>query len=114
MINLKNALLAWETPEFEYILKQEIERIDSAMLPLQQALSLGSMICNEKFSAILINVVDDSEWIHVKVGIFFTSVIAGCSCADDPSPDNQCNEYCELIFDINKMTAESQVRLHQQ
>jgi hypothetical protein len=47
----------------------------------------------------------------VKAGIFYTGVIAGCSCADDPTPVDELNEYCVVQFDIDRMTAETTVRL---
>jgi hypothetical protein len=49
--------------------------------------------------------------IRVKAGIFYTGVIAGCSCADDPTPINEQNEYCVVQFDIDRATADASVTL---
>ena len=49
--------------------------------------------------------------ILVKAGIFYTGIIAGCSCADDPTPLDEQNEYCELELNINKETAETTIVL---
>jgi hypothetical protein len=38
-------------------------------------------------------------------------VIAGCSCADDPTPTNELDEFCELQLDIDKLTAVATVTL---
>ena len=58
-----------------------------------------------------INVADDATTISVKTGIFYTGIIAGCSCSDDPSPTDVQPEYCEFQFDIDKATAETTARL---
>lgn len=52
---------------------------------------------------------DDPGFIHARVGVFFTGIIAGCSCADDPTPVDTQNEYCELRLTIAKATAEAAV-----
>jgi len=49
--------------------------------------------------------------IRVKAGIFYTGVIAGCSCADDPTPIDEQNEYCVVQFDIDRTTADATVTL---
>lgn len=85
--------------------------IDPALLPLQQGLSLSSYIGKTPFSVTILNVVDEARTIKVKTGVFYTGIIAGCSCSDDPSPIDEQNEYCELLFSINKNTAETEVFL---
>jgi len=43
--------------------------------------------------------------IRIKAGIFYHGIIGGCSCADDPTPTGENNEYCEVQIDIDKATA---------
>lgn len=111
MIQLPNALNAWGTPEFEAILKQEIEQLDAGCLPLQQGLSVSSYVTDRPFQAMLISVREETGLIRVKAGIFYTGVIAGCSCADDPTPIDELNEYCVLQFCIDRFTADTTVEL---
>lgn len=59
----------------------------------------------------ILNTTEENDSIQVKAGIFYTGIIAGCSCSDDPSPTDEQNEYCELQFIINKNTAETSVNL---
>ena len=59
----------------------------------------------------ILNTAEENDSIQVKAGIFYTGIIAGCSCSDDPSPTDEQNEYCELQFIINKNTAETSVNL---
>ena len=59
----------------------------------------------------ILNTTEENDSIQIKAGIFYTGIIAGCSCSDDPSPTDEQNEYCELQFIINKNTAETSVNL---
>ena len=111
MIRLTNALNAWGTPEFEGALKREIEQMDAQSLPLQQGLSAGSYAIDGKLDAMIIGVFEEAGFIRVKAGIFYSGIIAGCSCADDPMPVNEESEYCVVQLDINKQTAETTVVL---
>lgn len=111
MILLPESLKAWNSPDFKDVLKREVERLDSRLLPLQQGLSATSYVVDGKFSALIISVTDDPQFIHAKLGIFYSGIIAGCSCADDPTPVEPQTEYCELLLTIDKATAETSVAL---
>ena len=111
MIQLTNVLNAWETPVFADILKGAIEQLDAEMLPLQQGLSQSSYTTGANRSVIVLNVTDKEDFIRAKTSIFYTGIIAGCSCADDPTPIGELTEYCEVQFDIDKRTAETTVTL---
>ena len=111
MIQLPKSLNAWGTPEFEAILKQEIEQLDAGELPLQQGMSASSYMTDRPFQAMLIGASEEAGRIRVKAGIFYTGVIAGCSCADDPTPIDEQNEYCVVQFDIDRATAQTTVAL---
>lgn len=111
MIQLTKALEAWQTAGFKEALKAEIEQMDASMLPLQQGLAHGSHVDADGLTAMIIGVSDGPGIIHAKAGIFYSGVIAGCNCADDPTPIDRLSEYCELQFDIDKTTAETTVKL---
>lgn len=110
-IRLEASLKAWPSDNFQDIVKQEIEKLDVSMLPLQQGLSQGNYVTDEKFNVIVISVTSEENSIVVKTGIFYTSVIAGCNCADDPAPVDTLSEYCVVQFDINISTADTSVQL---
>jgi hypothetical protein len=105
VIRLEDALLAWGRPEFEDALKRELMRLGIADLPLQAGLTSGSRVLDRPISVIIKRIEDTGPSISVMAGIFFKSVIAGCSCADDPTPTNELDEFCELQLDIDKKTA---------
>ncbi len=111
MTRLPNSLNAWGTPGFETILKQEIEQMGAAQLPLQQGLTRSSHVTDRPFQAMVIAVREEKGRIRAKAGIFYTGVIAGCSCADDPTPIDEQTEYCVVQIDIDRATADAQVTL---
>jgi hypothetical protein len=111
MSQLPESLRAWETPGFRDVLKREIEQLDACKLPLQQGLSSSSYVTDRPFQAMIISVSEEAGLIRAKAGIFYTGVIAGCSCADDPTPIDEQTEYCVLQFDIDRATAETTVTL---
>ena len=110
MLRLDNALNAWGTPEFEIILKQEIAQ-RAGELPLQQGLSTGNYVADEPITVVINRVAETEDVIRVQAGIFYKGVIGGCSCADDPTPNSEINEYCEVQLDIDKATAAAAVTL---
>lgn len=105
MMQLDKALSAWGTPDFTATLKQEIEQLGADQLSLQRGLSVGSFALAEPVTATILDVAEMETVIRVKAGIFFSSVIAGCSCADDPTPIDKITEYCVVQLDIDKSTA---------
>jgi len=111
MIRLPNTLAAWQTPAFNAVLKDEIQHLDADLLPLQQGLSHSSVANADTLSVMIISVADQVHYIQVKAGLFYTGIIAGCSCADDPTPVDEINEYCEVRFEIDKQTGEATVTL---
>lgn len=111
MIRLGKSLSAWGAPDFESVLKEEIRQMGAEQLPLQQGLLNTSYALDDKLDVRVISVSDEPGFIHAKVGIFYAGILAGCSCADDPTPVEEQAEYCEVQLDINKMTAEAEVTL---
>ena len=110
-MKLPKTLHSWGQADFKKILKDEIQSVDPTLLPLQQGLSRSSYVSDSALSVVVLNVTEETNFIRVKAGIFYTGIIAGCSCSDDPSPTDEQNEYCELQFSINKDTAETGIKL---
>lgn len=109
-MHLLASLRAWDTPEFAATLKRELAE-HANELPLQQALTGTSAVSDEAIAVVLLDVQANVEKIEAKVGIFFGGILAGCSCADDPTPIEPQTEYCELRLAIDRRTAETVVRL---
>jgi hypothetical protein len=111
MIQLDAALDAWGSATFEAVLKADIEQLDATCLPLQQGLSHSSYACDEDIKVVVTRAAEVSGMLQVRAGIFYSGIIAGCSCADDPTPTDTCLEYCEIQIDINMQTAEAMISL---
>lgn len=111
MLTLDKSLKAWGTPEFKHVIQQEIAQLDHALLPLQQALSISSAVTDQPVQAVILATQEEADLIRVKAGVFYTGAISGCSCADDPTPTVEQNEYCVLQFYIDKTSAEATVTL---
>lgn len=111
MIQLTKALQAWDTPAFAQVLKAELETLDKTLLPLQQGLAVSSYVSDSKHTAIVLGVSDDREAIRARVGIAYSGIVAGCSCADDPSPVDENPEYCVLLLTIDRQSGQATVAL---
>ena len=110
-MQLTTVLTAWGTPAFEEMLKSAIVQMDATLLPLQQGLSQSSYTDGANRSVIFLGITDAADCIQIKAGIFYTGMIPGCSCADDPTPMNEIAEYCEVQLKIDKITAKTTIML---
>ncbi len=111
MTRLTNALNAWGTAGFKSTLKNEIEQMDAEELCLQQGLSASSYALDDNIKVMIINTSEEKDSIQAKIGILYSGIIAGCSCADDPTPIDEQTEYCEAQVDINKVTADTTITI---
>jgi hypothetical protein len=92
-------------------LKAEIERLDAGVLPFQEALTQSSYAVVDRFSARVIAVDAGQGRLRVHAGLFYAGIIAGCNCADDPTPVDEIAEYCEVLFDIDTASGAATVAL---
>ncbi len=111
MITLKNTVNHWASSRFEDTFRDEVGTLKNEQLPLQQGLTQSSYVSDSGFNIVILNSHETTTAICVKTGIFYTGVIAGSCCSDDPTPINEQTEYCVVEFDIDKSTAETKVTL---
>jgi len=111
MILFTQAVSAWGTSDFKAVLKREIEALSYKELPLQQGLTTGSHALDDDIEAMILNVQESDTFIQVKAGVFYKAIIAGCSCSDDPTPVDVCNEHIEVQIEIDKASAEAAITL---
>lgn len=112
MLTLEKSLAAWGTREFDAVLKRELAQA-AAGLPLQQALVQGSAVAEAPVTVLHHETSDADGKLHVRAGIFYESLIGGCACADDPTPESTYIEYCEIEVVIDKLDGAAKVRLLQ-
>ena len=110
VFQLDRVLRVWGTPDFESILKQELAQ-SADHLPLQQGLLHGNYVTDDPITVAINSVAETEDSICIKAGIFYQGVTSGCSCADDPTPASESNEYCELQLEIDKQSASTVVSL---
>jgi len=111
MINLKKSLHAWGTDDFNHTLKAELQALGVDELPLQQGLKASSIALDDKLSAVILHTREHSNVIDVKAGLFYTGMVAGCACVDDPTPENELTEYCEVMLNIDRHNGDTKVTL---
>jgi len=111
MIYLTQSRAAWGSDGFNEVFRKELESVSTDELPLQEGLSLGSAVSGEPFRAMVISITEEPETVRVKAGIFYSGIIAGCSCSDDPTPTDLQAEYCEVECLLNTTTGETAITL---
>lgn len=85
----------------EKALKHELENLPAGTLPLEKGTNRGGFVDDSDISVTVINVKQDERSIQARVGVFFTEIIAGCGCGDDPMPENA---FCEMLINIDRAT----------
>lgn len=109
-IELAAAVRAWGTPDFADVLKRELAG-KAGRLPLQQALAHSSSVAETPITVLIDETDEHDGKIRATVGIFYEGIVAGCSCADDPTPNNLNTEHCRLLLEIDSSSAECSVSL---
>jgi hypothetical protein len=110
-VELPNALRAWGSDGFNEALKSEIEHLPHHQLPLQQGLQYSSLVSEEPFQVMILSTDETDEAILVRAGLFYSGVIAGCSCADDPTPLDLVTEHCTIEIRLEKQNGRTRFML---
>jgi len=110
-LQLPESAAAWPGQAFADTFCREVAHLPPGALPLHQALTIGSHVLDQPPQVMLLSSDSTQNHLTVKAGLFFRTVVAGCSCADDPTPTDENNEYCELLFRIDRRTGLTEVGL---
>ena len=111
MTQLQQSLNAWDTEKFKSVFKQEVAQLSLDELPLQQALQLSSYATKDNLQVMINSTIEEKHHIIVNTGIFYSSILAGCNCSDDPTPVDLNSEYCEMRFSINKSNSDTIIHI---
>lgn len=111
MIHLPQSCNARSTAQFEAVLKQELEALPGDRLQLQPCVSQGSHLLDGGHKVMVISMAEEGDTLRVRLGVFFNSIIAGCSCADDPTPIEAIPEYCELLLTLDMGTGLAEIAM---
>ena len=97
-----SALQDWGTPRFDQTLKNEIEALQAACLPLSRGTGLGGRIDGTDLTVTIFSTLENGQSLQARVGVFFTEIVGGCSCGDEPFSQPA---YCLLKVIIDRQTA---------
>lgn len=95
-------LEAWNTDRFLPVLKAEMRALGPGVLPLFQGTTQGGLVDDRDIAITLLQASRDEAAVWLEVGVFFSEIVGGCSCGDDPVADNA---YCELRIRVDCSTA---------
>jgi len=104
---LPASLRAWNTEDFLQVLKAEMRKLDSGVLPLFEGTTQGGQVDDSDIAITLLNASRNEAAVWLDVGVFFSEIVGGCSCGDDPVAGNA---YCELRIRIDRATATADFR----
>jgi hypothetical protein len=92
---------AFEGGDFAQTLKAELlSKVN--VLPLQKAVSQSGIVDAGNVGITVLHFDDLGDCLQVSIGVFFTEIVGGCSCGDEPFP---ANGYCEMELTLDKKTA---------
>lgn len=106
-----SAIAAWDTPRFAATLIDTLTRLGARFLPLQKGLTQGSVALDDDLMLRVLHTEAQGDHLLVRVSVQYTSIITGCSCVDDPTPENILPEYCELELIIDRQNGTAKVEL---
>jgi len=110
MHDLQRSLRAFGTPDFPAVLREELAALGPDALGLQQEISAGNTALSDGIGIMILHHLETSDTVQVRAGVFFTSILGGCACADDPTPENENAEYCEIEITIDRRSGEALAR----
>ena len=108
IINFKSTLDSWGENFFNTKLISDIMALPKNALPLQQALSQGDIASERPDKITVMSNEETTTGINIKLGVFFTEIISGCSCGDDLG---SLNGYCEMLLIIDKQTGNAEFKV---
>lgn len=111
MASLPDTLSSWGSPAFEAAFKKEAAALGASVLPLQQGLTHGSYAIDRVDAVTLLSVTEVGDRLEIRAGLHYAGIIAGCSCADDPTPNNETVEHCDILVVLDRQSAEASISL---
>lgn len=114
MLKLTHIIAAWNSDEFNAVVKQTLRELGTRHLPLQQGMVSSSAVVEGSIEPMILSSQLQEGRLLIRVGIFYSGIVAGCNCADDPSGVPEQSEYCELQLDIQLPDGETEITLLQE
>lgn len=102
MVDLSNTRAAWGADNFSDVLKNEMRTIAPDLLPLYIESAQGGLMDFNDISISILSATENEKTLDLKVGLFYTELVGGCNCDDDPTP---VNSWGTLEIIIERKTA---------
>jgi hypothetical protein len=85
-------------------LKTWIEGLEPGSLPLARGAVRGGLVDDTAIAVTILSTEAGDGFVEARVGVFFTEVVGGCSCGDEPAAEHA---YCELRVRIDRQSGEA-------
>jgi hypothetical protein len=95
MIILRDSVSRYGSPDFATDLSRELTALPEGSLPIMG--EQGGLIDTASIGVTLLSAHADAGRIVVVIGVFFTELVGGCSCGDDPFSVSGYKELCLRI-----------------
>ncbi len=105
MIRLIDSANRYGTADFAATLSRELMGLPEGSLPI--AGEQGGLIDTASIGVTLLSACADADRIELVMGVFFTEIVGGCSCGDEPF---SLNGYEELILRIDRADGAALIR----
>lgn len=107
MACFRATLDAWDHGAFGDTLRRDLAACREGLRRIAERASASGCLAAEDPAITLLGRAWNPDGIHIHIGVFFRTVLAGCSCGDEPSMENG---YCEIRITIDGTTAEGELR----
>jgi hypothetical protein len=96
----------WGSPTFADTLRDELQALGGGALPLHLGVNEGGMVDDSRLQVTVIRSSADEQTIQALVGVFFTEIVGGCSCGDEPQAKPV---YCEMQVRIDRGSGDAEI-----
>jgi len=100
-ISLKHCLDTTDAVDLKRRLGATLGGLPTGTLPLRHGCEQGGLVDDHDISASVLGVEQTPDHVTARVGVFFTEIVGGCNCHDDPL---QASAYCVIEVRIDRTT----------
>ena len=104
MLKLSHTIEQDDFDILKRVLKQELESGAGAHLPLEQGTVEGGYTDATDLQVTVLDIEQDEQLLGARIGVFFTEIVANCSCGDEPLHKPA---YCQMRLSIDRTTGET-------
>ena len=92
--------------QFARALGPALDALPAGALPLGSGCTRGGMIDDSALTFSVLAVDEQAGRVAARVGVFFTEVVGGCNCSDDPVA---FDAYCVLEVAFDRATGLAEI-----